>query len=99
MTQRDLVLADISRQLDSLPEFGQLQITVKAHVGQIGRVDIAKLTTTKYNDSDANVSATTDIYQLIKRMADAKVNGNLGFSLTFKHGLAETLAVQDFRKS
>jgi len=98
MTQRDVILQDIGRQLDSMPQFGQLQVFVKSHVGMLGKVDMVKMTTTKYTDNDPNVSAAADIYRMIKVMSDARVNGSLGFSVTFKHGLAETMQVQDFRK-
>lgn len=98
MTQRDLIIQDIERQLDSMPMFGQLQIYIKSHVGEIGKADMVKMTTTKYEDNDANVSATADIFRMIKAMSTAGVSGSLGFSITFKKGQAETMAVQDFRK-
>lgn len=98
MTQREALLQDIGIQLDSMPDFGQLQIFVKSHLGGIGNADMVKMTTTKYTDNDPNVTLATDIYRMIKTMADAQVNGSLGFSVTFKRGNAETMQVQDFRR-
>lgn len=98
MTSRTALLDDIALQLDTMPEFGQLQIFVHSHIGQIGKADIVKMTTTKYTDNEPNVSCTTDVFRMIKALSDAGVSGNLGFSITFKDGLAETMAVQDFRK-
>ena len=98
MTPKETILQDISMQLDTMPDFGQLQIYIKAHLGQIGKADMVKMTTTKYTDNDPNVSVTTDIYRMIKAMADAGVTGSLGFSINFKHGQAETLQVQDFKR-
>lgn len=99
MTQRETILSDIARQLDNMPDFGQLQIFIKSHVGMIGKADMVKMTTTKYTDNDPNVSVATDIYRMIKTMADAHVTGTLGFSINFKNGQTETMSVQDFRKN
>ena len=98
MTQRDTILRDIAQQLDNMPEYGQLQVFVKAHIGGVGKVDMVKMTDTKYEDNDPNVTAATDIYRMIKSMADAHVTGTLGFSLAFHNGSADTLSVQDFRR-
>ncbi len=98
MTDRAALLNQIAVQLDTMPEFGQLQIFVRSHIGKVGKADIVKMTTTKYTDNDPNVSVTTDIFRMIKAIDDAHITGNLGFSITFKDGLAETMAVQDFRK-
>ena len=98
MTNRKLLLENIADQLIDMPEYGQIQIFVRSHLGMIGKVDIVKMTTTKYEDNDPNVSVVADIFSMIKGISDASISGSLGFSVNFKHGVAETMQVQDFQR-
>lgn len=99
MTQKDLLLADIGKQLDNLPAYGSLQVFVKTHVGGIGKVDMVRMSHTRYaEEKDPNVTLATDVYHLIKTMSDKRLTGSLGFSVTFKNGIAELMQVQDFKK-
>lgn len=97
MTDIDFLMQSIRKQLEDLPDFGQLQIHVKRHLGEFGNTDLVKVTSIKFGD-DPNVNATTAIFQMIKAIADAGETGTLSFSINFKHGEAELMQVQDFSK-
>ena len=88
---------DISKQLDNLPDYGQLQIFVKAHHRGVSKVDTVKMTTTRYEDQDPNISVTADIIRMIKLIQATESTGTLGFSVSFKTGQAVMLQVQDFK--
>jgi hypothetical protein len=98
MNDIDQLSLSIRKQLESLPDFGQLQIHVKRHLGTFNNTDVVKISSTKFNGSDTNVTATAMIFQLIKSIADAHETGTLSFNVSFKAGQAELMQVQDFRK-
>lgn len=98
MSSKQAIMASIEQQLDTMPQFGQLQIYIKSHMGEANRVDIVKLNTVKYTEQEPNVTCAADIYSLIKAIAAAKLDGTLGFSITFKHGQADIMQTQDFKK-
>lgn len=98
MNDIDHILASLKQQLQALPDYGQLQVHLKRHRGEYHNTDVVKISSTRFTDPDANVAATTMIFQLIKAIADARDTGNLTFNITFKSGQAEQMTVQDFRK-
>src|SRR4030081_1006936 len=98
MSDTDELLQQIALQLKTLPDFGQIQIHIKRHLGTFSNTDIVKMTSLRYTDNEPNVTLTTDIYRLIKNVADANLTGTLGFSVSFKKGRADLMQVQDFKK-
>jgi len=98
MSESSDILSMIESQLAQMPDFGQLQIHLKRHAGKFSNTDLVKMTPYRYSSSDPNVSCTSDILTLIKQIADAKLDGSLSFSVTFKEGNADLMQVQDFRK-
>lgn len=98
MTETEELLKQIALQLNAMPEFGQMQIHVKRHLGTFSNTDIVKMTSYRYTDNDPNVTCTSDIFKLIKQIADARVTGTLGLSVSFKNGRADLMQVQDFKK-
>lgn len=101
MSSEDELVLQIKQQLASLPDFGQLQIFVKKHVGSYSNTDFVKMSNRKYAAStpeEANADCATDIYSLIKGIQQAELTGSLGFSIQFKKGRADLMAVQDFKK-
>lgn len=98
MSETDELIEQIRVQLNSIPDFGQMQIHVKRHLGKFSNTDIVKMTSYRYTDNDPNVTLTTNIYGLIKQIADAGLTGTVGFSVTFKRGRADLMQVQDFKK-
>ena len=98
MNEIDNLLLTIRQQLETLPDFGQLQFHLKKHLGNFSNTDLVKVTSIKFTDNDPNVTATTAIFQMIKAIQDSEETGTLTFSLNFKHGKAEQMQVQDFRK-
>lgn len=97
-TSKDELMQQISGQLDTVSDFGQMQIYIKKHVGAYSSTDYVKMTNFRYNDNEPNVNMTADIFRLIKQITDARLNGSLSFSVQFKHGRAELMQVQDFKK-
>ena len=98
MSEQKDILQMIETQLSQMPDFGQLQIHLKRHAGKFSNTDLVKMTPYRYTDTDPNVSCTSDILTLIKQIADAKLNGSLSFSITFKSGDADLMQVQDFKR-
>lgn len=98
MSDTQELMKQIEAQLATVPDFGQLQIHIKKHVGNFSNTDYVKMTSYKYSDNDPNVTCTSDIFKLIKGIADAGVTGSLGFSITFKKGNADLMQVSDFKK-
>lgn len=97
MNDIDFLMQSIRKQLEELPDFGQLQVHIKRHLGEFGNTDLVKVTSIKFND-DPNVAATTAIFQMVKAIADAGETGTLTFSVNFKKGEAEKMSIQDFKK-
>lgn len=98
MSNEEELLTQIRQQLASVPDFGQLQIHIKKHVGSFSNTDYVKMTSYRYTDNNPNVSCTADIFSLIKQISDAGLNGSVGLSITFKKGKADLMQVQDFKK-
>lgn len=88
----------IATQLATVPDFGQVQFHIKKHIGSFSNTDVVKLTSYRYTKDEPNVSVTTDMLRLVKQITDAQLTGSLGFSVQFKHGKAEQMQVQDFKK-
>lgn len=97
MNDSDSLLKQIESQLQEVPDFGQLQIHVKKHVGKYF-TDYVKMTSFKYNSDEPNIICTADIVKLIKQIADAGLDGSLSFGIDFKRGEADVMRVQDFKK-
>lgn len=101
MNDTQALLKQIETQLLKVPDFGQLQIHVKKHVGTFSNTDYVQMATYRYKASDketANADCAGDIVSLMKTIQAADMSGSLGFSITFKKGKAEVMAVQDFKK-
>lgn len=98
MNESEDILELIALQLNQMPDYGQLQIHLKRHAGKYSNTDLVKMTPHRYTDNEPNVTCTTDILGLIKQIADAGVDGSLGFSITFKKGRADLMQVSDFKK-
>lgn len=98
LSDTELLMLNIRRQLDELPDYGQLQMHIKRHAGKFSNTDAVKMTSVRFTEKDPNVAATTRIFQLIKAVADAKLTGTLAFSINLKNGIAEQMMVQDFKK-
>lgn len=72
------IIKMIEAQLNALPDFGQLQLSLKKHVGTWSNADMVKVTNVKYKDAVTdpaspaydpeyrNINATTDIVKLFK---------------------------------
>lgn len=101
MSDSQELLKQIESQLATVPDFGQLQIHIKKHVGTFSNTDYVKMTTYRYKALDkesSNADCAGDIVNLMKAIQAADMSGSLGFSITFKKGKAEVMAVQDFKK-
>lgn len=101
MSERTELLKQIEEQLTQLPDFGQLQIHIKRHLGNFSNTDMVKMTSHRYAATDkesANTDCAADIFSLMKNIQNADLDGSLSFSITFKKGKAETMGVQDFKK-
>ncbi len=98
MNDVDQIISSIRKQLEAVPDYGQIQLHLKRHRGEFHNTDVVKITSTKFDQHDPNVMATTMMFQLVKSIADAAETGTLSFSLNFKNGQAEQMTVQDFRK-
>jgi len=98
MNEKASLLQQISDQLDGLEDFQQLQIHIKRHAGKFSNTDYLKIAPLRYTTNEPNVTCTSDILRLIRGVTDAELTGNLTFSVTFKHGKADMMTVQDFKK-
>jgi hypothetical protein len=94
----DEVMTTIRSQLSALPDFAQVQLHVKKHVGSFGKTDVVKTTTFMFSDNEPNVTAATQVFQLMKNLAEAQIDGSLSFTVQFKKGRAQQMQVQDFVK-
>lgn len=98
MSEQEEILQQIQVQLTTLSDYGQLQIHVKKHGGEYSNTDYVKMTTVRYTDDDPNVTCTSDVFKLIKNIANTALTGTLSFTIQFKKGRADIMQVQDFRK-
>jgi hypothetical protein len=92
------ILDKISVMMADLDDYGSLNITLKKHLGDINNADVVKVTNYKFRDSEPNVSAATRVFQLMKGVQDAGLNGVLSFSIVYKRGQADQMSTQDFKK-
>lgn len=93
----DFILDEVRREAESLDDYGQLQIHIQKHAGDVGKTEVVKITSTRLTGPEPNVAATTIIFELIKSIQDAEETGQLTFSVKFNHGNANILQVQDFK--
>lgn len=101
MSSEDEILTQIRSQLASVPDFGQLQIHIKKHVGSFSNTDYVKMSSYRYarpGKELANADCANDIIALMKAIQNADMTGSLGFSIQFKKGKADLMQVQDFKK-
>lgn len=99
MSEYKQLLEQIESQLKTIPDFGQLQVHIKRHRGAFVSPEVVKITPHPYSDSpEPNVDLTTDIFNLIKLIADSGLTCSVGINMDFKNGKAMIMNVQDFKK-
>jgi|FreactcultureFD7_1027221.scaffolds.fasta_scaffold00292_27 hypothetical protein len=93
----------ISVQMERMEDYGQLQVFIKRHGGQITSIDTNYTSTMKFTEKDPNVVAVSNILTLFKAAtASSESIGRkttLGFNVIIdEHGRANIMQVQDFKK-
>lgn len=100
---RQQVLQIIGKQLDRIGQFGQLQITVKNHLGELSNIDFVHLTSERIRTPEPNVTAATKVYEMLKGASISAAQMRKPTTITFsidlnRDGEADRISVQDFQK-
>lgn len=99
MKDVDQVLLNLKHELELMPDYSQLQVHFKKHLGMYNDPEATKMFSIKVTSEEPNVVALTKIANLIKATCENKVPGTLGFSVVVdSNGNVKQILVQDFKK-